>query len=122
MIDLTQLWAALVLLVASAMATAPAERVSTTTTAPVASQCPQWYGLALEVGWAPEQWETLDALLWCESRCDDHAHNPSGASGLLQVMPFWWHGRDPYDARANLTIGLEVLDAQGWRAWSCYGH
>lgn len=120
---LVQLWAALVLMVtsASATATAPAVRQSVPT-APADSSCPQWYSLALEVGWSPEQWPTLDRLLWCESRCDEHAHNASGASGLLQVMPMHWHGRDPYDARTNLTIGLEVLERQGWRAWSCYAH
>jgi soluble lytic murein transglycosylase-like protein len=115
---LGQLVAALVLAVTSATAAAPAERVPPT--APAASSCPQWYGLALEVGWSPDDWQTLDRVMWCESRCDEHAHNPSGASGLLQVMPMHWHGRNPYDARTNLTIGLEVRQLQGWRAWSCY--
>ena len=102
------------------MATAPAVRTSPTTTTPADSSCPQWYGLALETGWSADDWPVLDRLLWCESRCDPQAHNASGASGLLQLMPFWWKGRDPYDPRVNLTIGLEVLNAQGWRAWSCY--
>lgn len=120
MIGLAQLWAAVVLLLAPVTAAAPAVR-ETVPTAPADSSCPQWYGLALEVGWSPEDWQTLDALLWCESRCDEHAYNASGATGLLQLMPFWHKGRDAYDARTNLTIALDVKALQGWRAWSCYG-
>src|SRR5262245_214164 len=121
--SITQLFAALLTIAAAFTATEPATRTplpSTTLAPPIESECPQWYGLALEAGWQPDDWATLDRIMFCESRCDPGAHNRSGASGLLQIMPMHWHGRDPYDPLTNLYIGLEVKRAQGWRAWSCY--
>jgi hypothetical protein len=109
--------AALFLLALAVAPTAPAVRV-TTTVAPT-GRCAQWEPTALEVGWTVDQWPTVDRVMWCESHCQPGAHNRSGASGLMQLMPGWWHGRDPYDPATNLTIALEVLAAQGWRAWSC---
>ena len=57
--------------------------------------------------------------MYCESRCEAHAHNRSGATGLLQIMPMHAHGRDLYDPATNLAVAIEVYEAQGWRAWSC---
>lgn len=119
----------IVLTIAAALsATQPAVRVAetigptTVTTAALkpTGRCAEWEQPALDAGWSLEQWPTLDRVIWCESRCDPAAHNPSGAAGLLQIMPMHWHGRDPYDPATNLAIGFEVLERQGWRAWSCY--
>ena len=83
-------------------------------------RCAEWAGAALEAGWQPEQLpELLDVIMWCESKCQPGAHNPSGATGLLQIMPMWHKGRDAYDPNVNLAIGLEVYEAQGWQAWQC---
>jgi soluble lytic murein transglycosylase-like protein len=83
-------------------------------------RCAEWAGAALDAGWTEDQLpELLDRIMWCESKCEPHAHNPSGASGLLQIMPMWHKGRDAFDPDVNLAIGLEVYEAQGWRAWSC---
>lgn len=110
----------------------PATRVTTvqatpppdTTPAPVWPEmpgpCSEWAPMAFGVGWPVHEWPTLSRVMWCESRCNPAARNPSGASGLLQVMPMHWAGRDPFDPAANLTMGLEVHERQGWRAWSCY--
>lgn len=114
-----------------AAATAPARRVQTTVqvaepppTPPsypsVTGPCAEWAELAFEVGWPVEQWPTISRVMWCESKCQPWARNPSGASGLMQVMPFHWHGRDPFDPASNLTMALEVHERQGWRAWSCF--
>jgi soluble lytic murein transglycosylase-like protein len=119
---------AAVLLALTLIATAPATRVATTVqvdavvpaAAPAWAHCPQWWDTARAAGWADDQLPTVDRVMWCESRCHPHAHNPSGATGLMQIMPGWWHGRDPYDPATNLTIAVEVHDRQGWRAWSCY--
>jgi len=107
------------LFVAGLAATAPAVRAPLAP-APVAGPCGQWYATASSVGWADEQWPTVARIMACESGCDPGAHNRSGASGLLQIMPGWWAGRDPYDPTTNLTMGLEVFRAQGWHAWSCH--
>jgi hypothetical protein len=82
--------------------------------------CGQWYSTALDVGWDAGEWPTISRVMWCESQCKPGARNRSGASGLMQIMPMWWHGRDPLDPATNLTMALEVRRAQGWRAWSCY--
>src|SRR5262245_822401 len=107
----------------------PAVRVETTVpvgttmapiTAPANSRCAEWFTTALDAGFDETQWPTVDRVMWCESKCTPGAHNPSGASGLMQIMPMWWHGRDPYDPAVNLTMAKEIFDIQGWRAWSCF--
>jgi hypothetical protein len=84
------------------------------------ARCGVWWPLAAEVGWPEPELPTLDRVMWCESKCQPDAYNRSGASGLMQVMPMWHHGRDPFDATVNLTMALEVWHRQGWRAWSCF--
>jgi hypothetical protein len=106
------------LMAAVILATAPAVRDTTPT--PPDGPCNEWYTTAAAAGWPDTDWPTLAAVMFCESRCDPAARNPSGASGLLQIMPGWWRGRDPFDPATNLAIGREVHDTQGWRAWSCY--
>lgn len=123
--DLSPLWAYVALMMASVMGTAPAVRTSlpppsTALSAPAGSHCPDWYGVALDAGWDSGDWPTLDRIMWCESKCQPTAHNRSGASGLMQIMPMWHHGRDAYDPAVNLVMALEVKQLQGWRAWSCY--
>lgn len=115
------------LAILAASATAPAVRTTTETMAPPPitwpteyGPCAEWAPVAFSVGWDPEEWPTISRVMWCESRCDPRARNRSGASGLMQVLPMWWHGRDPFDPATNLTIALEVRRLQGWRAWSCY--
>jgi hypothetical protein len=95
--------------------THPAPPPTTITAGP----CGQWADTATAAGWAAGEWPTVARVMWCESRCQPTARNRSGAAGLMEVMPGWWGGRDPYDPAANLTMALEVWHAQGWRAWSC---
>lgn len=106
----------------------PAVRVATVQVAPppptvavaAGARCGDWWQLAVDVGWPADELPTLDRVMWCESNCEPRAHNRSGASGLMQIMPGWWGGRDPFDPTANLTMAFEVFEAQGWRAWSCW--
>jgi hypothetical protein len=66
-------------------------------------------------------------IAWRESRCDPGARNPSGASGLFQLMLplhsglFWqvclagpasWH--DPW---CNAHAARLLYDGSGWRPW-----
>jgi soluble lytic murein transglycosylase-like protein len=58
-----------------------------------------------------------------ESHCQPTAHNPSGASGLLQIMPMWADDcgltRDQlFDPLANLRCAAVVYSAQGPGAWA----
>jgi hypothetical protein len=107
----------------------PATRVETTqidpppvvsAVAPEWSRCPQWFTTALDAGFTAADWPTVDRVMRCESQCQPRAYNRSGASGLMQIMPMWHHGRDPFDPYTNLVMAKEVHDRQGWRAWSCY--
>ena len=108
----------------SASQGAARESVPTTgaplTSAQYGGHCAEWAGAALDAGWTEDQLpELLDVIMWCESKCEPHAYNRSGASGLLQIMPMWHKGRDPFDPSINLAMGREVYEAQGWGAWSC---
>jgi hypothetical protein len=65
-------------------------------------------------------------LMGYESGGNPNARNrKSGAAGLMQVMPWWAevHGYevdDLYDPGINLWIASQILDQQGWSAWSPY--
>jgi peptidoglycan hydrolase CwlO-like protein len=60
-----------------------------------------------------------------ESHDNPNARNGSGASGLFQLMPFWWDGNnafgwkfDPYDARANAQHAYLIWKRDGWNPWT----
>ena len=65
----------------------------------------------------------------CESELDPHAHNPSGASGVFQVMPEWAAeyaavtGHPYYDDRfnpnANAAFAAWLQLQEGWSQWVC---
>jgi hypothetical protein len=72
---------------------------TTTTTVymvPPTARCGQWWGLAIEAGWQTEELETLDYVMWKESRCDPTQHNTTrnrdGSTdvGLTQVNDRSW--------------------------------
>lgn len=121
------LWGPLVAVLLSLL---PATRVATTVqvaeppppiTAPATSRCPEWFAAALDAGFTAEEWPTVDRIMHCESQCQPTAYNRrSGASGLMQIMGFWHHGRDAFDPATNLAMAHEIYEIQGWRAWSCY--
>ena len=78
----------------------PEPTVAPTTTAndedSAHARCGQWWGLAAEAGWQPEELETLDHVMWKESRCDPTQHNTTlnkdGSSdiGLTQINDRSW--------------------------------
>lgn len=70
--------------------------------------------------------DTMTCLVGYESAGNPSARNPSsGASGLLQVMPFWADHfgvsrSSLFDPDTNVRIARKVWDAQGFGAWSPY--
>lgn len=92
-------------------------------TAPSWSNCPQWYDEALSAGFTASQWRQLDHIMYRESRCQQTAHNPSGASGLVQIMPMWARPCGVtraalFSGRINLGCAHHILQTQGWSAWA----
>lgn len=67
--------------------------------------------------------DTMVCLISHESGGNPAAVNPtSGATGLLQVMPFWhqeWPG-DYTDPAWNIEIARRIYNLQGLSAWSPY--
>ncbi len=81
----------------------------------------QWRDLVRK--WFPASAvETMLCLMVHESNGNPNARNDSGASGLFQVMPFWFekYGGDPFDPENNAKVAARVYNEQGFRAWTPY--
>lgn len=78
----------------------------------------------VSVYFEPDDVARVLCLMELESGGDKSARNPtSGASGLMQVMPFWaghlgYQVSDLFQPAQNLEIAAYILDQQGWQAWS----
>jgi len=69
--------------------------------------------------------EHFHGVMRRESGCNPLAHNPSGASGALQVMPMWADdcGTTPsglFDLWTNIRCGVHIYAIQGGGAWSTW--
>jgi soluble lytic murein transglycosylase-like protein len=79
----------------------------------------RWQPLARWVGFPEYALPELCSIITRESSGRATAYNPSGASGLLQLMPGWYHGAwgpgwdfNPFDPEANLKMGLWIYNYQ----------
>ena len=74
---------------------------------------------------APGDVDRALRVIWCESRGDPLAKNPtSTASGLWQFLRAWWAGEwgypfDPFDPTASTKRAAELVygPGQGWDHW-----
>jgi hypothetical protein len=89
--------------------------------------CGGWHDSVAEL-WPADQVATACSKLMCESGGDPRAHNASGASGLMQLMPVhsgrfeahgWSYYDDVYDGWKNLVIAAELWADSGWSPWVC---
>ncbi len=72
---------------------------------------PYFRQYAPAVGW---DWELLAALCWCESRYNPEAQSPSGAIGLMQLMPktatrFGLNDSTILIPKENIRAGVEYI-------------
>jgi hypothetical protein len=105
-----------------------AATVTTTTVieiVPADAYCPQWWSTARKVGWSEQELETLDFVIWRESRCLADAWNGHDA-GLTQINQIhtefvavmgWQYPADMFTAEANLAFALKLWQGSGWRPW-----
>lgn len=118
--------------------TVPATNLQPSAVIPTSdAYCPQWWDLAVTIGWAAGDLANLDAVIHKESRCKPGAFNetdPNGGSrGLLQVNGSWrrWLRErgvivvenDLYDPAINLRAALYIYQygieryGYGWGPW-----
>ena len=125
------------------------ERLTNTTVVKLKVQknalCPQWWDLAISVGWNKSELAKLDEIMWRESRCLPSAFNagdPNGGShGLMQINRFWCkksrysefgflqdaktlnHCEDLHDPKTALASALAIFNYStkhnnnGWSPW-----
>lgn len=71
----------------------------------------------------PKRYKKARRVAWCESHWQRYAHNPSGASGVFQIMPFWFTSVwifDPYDVDQNIRHAKLIwLRSRSFGAWVC---
>ena len=74
--------------------------------------CEEWHDTAAAVGWPESAGRVLSGIIWYESRCNPNAHNPSGATGLTQLLG--WHcSPSCYDPAGNLAEALTLYQQEG---------
>lgn len=89
--------------------------------------CDGWECVLIDVGWPEWEIPTALAVIWCESTDNPYAYNPSGASGLFQVMmPLHagklYPGEDIFDPWVNARVALELYWESGWQPWLASQH
>jgi len=92
--------------------------------------CPDWWQLAVDVGWTEEQLPILDRVMWNETRCQADAVSRTNDWGLVQInRKTWeptviangWTMEDLLMPHIGLQMGLIVYKAaedMGWCGWS----
>ena len=107
--------------------TVPPKPSTTTTTVPISAdaKCPQWWPLAVQVGWPIEELPMLDRIMWRESRCLPDAWNGHDA-GLTQINQIhrefvavmgWSWPKDMFNPELSLRFTLKLWQGKGWQPW-----
>lgn len=88
--------------------------------AAVGELCQQYRSVALIAGWEPEQWPTLDRLIFRESRCIPTACGVTDSPhlrrcrdwGLLQINDYSWK-----TTVRSLHLDMEMMWQPFWNLW-----
>lgn len=95
-------------------------------------ECGEWYETAMSVGWQPDEWDRLSAIMFRESRCQPDACSKSTSglkcrdAGLLQVNQI--HTKflaqlglsfpdSMLDPTLNLAFARRLYEGSGWSPW-----
>ena len=96
-------------------------------------ECGEWYETAMSVGWQPDEWDRLSAIMFRESRCQPDACSKSTSglkcrdAGLLQVNQI--HTKylndlgynfpdSMLDPTLNLAFARRLYEGSGWKPWT----
>lgn len=108
-------------------------QTATGTAAPIPPDSVAVWRPLVEQHFPPGEVANALSIIWCESRGDPTAVNPtSQAAGLFQAMPQWYTGVgftqpspygpfDPFDPAANVAFAAWLFDQtpRGWSKWQC---
>jgi len=117
-------WLGVAIMIAFFHAMVPAARVQTRQVGPTmhpSGACSQWYDTAMSAGWPMDQWDTIAYVMHRESGCDPHAHNPSGATGLMQLLGWRCPPGGCFDPWSNLHEAFVLWQQSGWCPWVLRG-
>jgi soluble lytic murein transglycosylase-like protein len=95
--------------------------------------CPQYWQMAVDVGWKVQDLPMIDRIIKRESGCGPEAHNKqdpmSGSRGLMQINGSWHNWlkdrgiiekpEDLFISEVNLRAGLAVYNYSLTRQPSC---
>jgi len=114
---------------ASVMWVEQTAQTTTTTLVPDDALCGEWWVTALAVGWERDELETLDRIMWNESRCQPHVSSSTNDHGLVQINWTTWEplvlklGHDKeslYNPSFNLAVGKLVSEQAVKAGWCKY--
>lgn len=92
-------------------------------------KCGEWHDLAIEVGFAEEDWATLSRIIYRESRCQPDAWNgaDAGLTQINQIHTKWIndmgmsHPDDMFNPKSNLHFAYLLHKGSGWKPWAYVG-
>ena len=112
--------------------TAPSGTETTTPTETSHPPAAEAWRFLVEAHFPASEVELALTVLWCESRGDPIATNPSsGAAGLFQHIPLYWPDRSAkagfaganiYDPTANVGVAAYLVVRDGWKHWYPSSH
>lgn len=88
--------------------------------------CSEWHSTALAAGWSDDEWPTLSAIMYRESRCQPDVTSSTGCChGLVQMSEIHLPigpcstAECYFDPYGNLASAHELYEEAGWAPWAC---
>ncbi len=71
----------------------------------------------IDYTWPDYAQDYAKTIAWRESGYDPYAYNPSGATGLFQIIDFYGYGTALYDPCFNSAVAADLYMQLGWSPW-----